>query len=167
MYRYLTGDVQAVPKSGGSFSENPHHFHNCFGCGPDNEDGLGLNVRFEGDYVRAELSFPTRFEGGPGLVHGGAVAAFFDDLMGFVPLAHNAPGVTAKLDVNFLKPIPLNVTLHGLAWLSRMDGRKMWAEAVGESENGTRYIESSALFLKVDAEHFQKALGFESGEYYP
>ena len=167
MYRYLSGDVLPVPVGTASHSHNPYHFGNCFGCGPENEEGLDLTVRFEGDFVRAELSFLERFEGGPGLVHGGAIAAFFDDLMGFVPLAHNAPGVTRKLDVNYLKPILLGVTLHGSAWMSKIDGRKMWAEAVGESEDGTRYIEATALFLQVGAEHFQQTLGYQGDEYYP
>lgn len=167
MFRYLTGDVIPVPSDGAKASHNPHHYHNCFGCGPDNAEGLNLSVRFATDFVLAELSFPDRFEGGPGLVHGGAIAAFFDDLMGFVPLAHNAPGVTAKLDINYLKPIPLGVTLLGKAWMANIDGRKMSAEATGETADGTRFIEAHALFIQVGAEHFQKALGYESNKYYP
>lgn len=167
MYRYLTGNVLPVPTAANRDTYNPHHFHNCFGCGPDNGEGLRLSVRFETDFVLADLIFPQRFEGGPGLVHGGAIAAFFDDLMGFVPLAHHTPGVTAKLDVNYLKPIPLGVALSGKAWMSNIDGRKMSAEATGEASDGTRYIEASALFIAVGAEHFQQALGYESDEYYP
>ena len=73
----------------------PYHVPWCFGCGPENEHGLGLQARLEGDKVVADLRLAPWFAGGPGVAHGGAVAAFFDDLMGFVPVAHLAPAVAS------------------------------------------------------------------------
>ena len=169
-YRYLTGSVLPVADPGALSTLITEHLPNCFGCGSANPDGLGLKPRYEDDRVLAEIDFAPRFEGGPGLVHGGATAAFIDDLIGFVMIAHQRPGVTAKLEVNYLRPIPLGITLHGEAWMSRIEGRKMWAEAIGEDSAGTRYVEASGLFLHVGPEHFQKALEptiYESDEYYP
>lgn len=169
-YRFLSGQVLPVPDPQVLSSLVTEHLPNCFGCGSANRQGLGLHPHYVGDRVVAEIDFAARFEGGPGLVHGGATAAFFDDLIGFVMIAHQLPGVTAKLDVNYLKPIPLGITLRGEAWMSRIEGRKMWAEAIGEDDTGTRYVEATGLFLHVGPEHFAKALQpsvYESDEYYP
>lgn len=175
-FRHLTGEV--VPIADREILDRipRHHLDTCFGCGPKNEVRLGIEPRFEGDAVVAELEFHPRFEGGPGLVHGGAIAAFFDDLVGFVAMAHQKPAVTAKLEVNYLRPIPLGMTVRGEAWLAREDGRKLWPEAAGFGPDGTVYVEVTGLFLQVGAEHFTKALEgatpypedmYEKGEYYP
>ncbi len=169
-YRFLSGQVLPVPDPQLLSSFITEHLPNCFGCGSENHQGLGLHPHYVGDTVVAEIEFAARFEGGPGLVHGGATAAFFDDLIGFVMIAHQLPGVTAKLEMNYLRPIPLGMTLRGEAWMSRIEGRKMWAEAIGEDATGARYVEAAGLFLHVGPEHFGKALQpsvYESDEYYP
>lgn len=157
----------------------PFHLPWCFGCGPENEQGLRLEARIEGDLVVADIQFAPWFQGGPGVVHGGAVAAFFDDLMGFVPVTHLVPAVTAHLEVDYRRPIPLGTTVRGEAWLTERDGRKLWAQAVGKDAAGTVLIECKALYLAVNAEHFVKALDdmpadqrerlarFHPDEYYP
>ncbi len=175
--RYLSGTVVPMPEAA---QLPPYHMPWCFGCGPENDQGLGVSVRIEGDRVVADLRFAPHFQGGPGLVHGGAISAFFDDLMGFVPVAHHVPAVTGKLEVDFRRPIPLGMTLRGEAWLASRDGRKLHAEAVGVDSDGVVHVEAKALFLAVGVEHFVRALDdmpvdqrerlsttFRSGEYYP
>lgn len=176
-FRFLTGVVVPVPDIGLLAQMPTHHLPTCFGCGPENDTRLGIEPRFEGDKVVAELVFHPRFEGGPGLAHGGAIAAFFDDLIGFVSMAHQKPAVTAKLEVNYLEPIPLGVTLRGEAWLARAEGRKLYPEAVGYGPNGTVHVEVTGLFLQVGIEHFTKAIegvatpfpesSYRKDEYYP
>ena len=157
-----------------------HHLPWCFGCGPENEHGLGIRSRLEGDVVVAELDFAPWFQGGPGVVHGGATAAFFDDLMGSVMMAHLRPAVTAKLEVNYLLPIPLGVAIKGKAWLAEADLRKLWVEATGDDEAGdVRYVEARALMIPVGIEHWstavedvdperlEAAMRYRQGEYYP
>lgn len=176
-FRFLTGTVIPVPDRSVLGSLPSHHLPTCFGCGPDNDIRLGIVPTYEGDLVVAELGFHPRFEGGPGLAHGGAIAAFFDDLMGFVAMVHQKPAVTAKLEVNYIRPILLGVTVRGEAWLSHVDGRKLSAEAVGYGPDGTIHVEVTALFLTVGIEHFTKAIegvatpypetAYQSDEYYP
>ncbi len=156
-----------------------YHLPWCFGCGPENEHGLGLEARIEGDLVVADLEFAPRFQGGPGVVHGGGTAAFFDDLMGFVPVAHHIPAVTARLEMHYRRPIPLGMTVRGEAWLTEREGRKLWAEAIGKDADGEVYVEARALYLAVGVEHFVKNISempdeqrerlsrYRSDEYYP
>jgi acyl-coenzyme A thioesterase PaaI-like protein len=174
--RYLSGTVVPMPDEA---RIPPFHLPWCFGCGPENEHGLGLEARLEGDRVVADFQFPQRFQGGPGVVHGGGIAAFFDDLMGFVPVAHHLPAVTARLEIHYRRPVPLGASIRGEAWLARADERKLWAESIGTDDGGDLKIEARALFVTVGVDHFVHALDempadqrvrlahYDSGEYYP
>lgn len=170
-FRYLTGKVVPIRDREALQRMPAYHLPTCFGCGPDNSVALGVEPRFEGDHVVAELRFHPRFEGGPGLVHGGAIAAFFDDLIGFVAIAHQKPAVTAKLEVNYLQPVPLGWEIRGEAWLAAEEGRKLWAEAAGYAPDGSVCVEASGLFIRVGAEHFTRAIeragAYRPDEYYP
>ena len=175
-YRYLSGERLAFEPRITSLTGT--HTPYCWGCGPEAREGLGLRPRVDGTDVVADLEFPSRFEGGPGTVHGGAIAAFLDDLLGYVPVVYGSPGVTAKLDTNYRRPVPMGVTVSGRAWLARAEGRKMWAEGTIEAD-GVLYVEASALFIAIDFEHYQKvyeqlteeqlarSAAYRSGDYYP
>lgn len=153
------------------------HLATCFGCGPDNDACLGIVAEFTDDKVIADLRFHPRFEGGPGLVHGGATAAFFDDLIGYVMTMHRTPAVTANLSVDYRKPIRLGETVRGEAWMTKADGRKLFCEAAGFDADGNVLVEVTALFLRVGADHFTKVSGgdatpypsdmYSDEEYYP
>lgn len=172
-FKYLTGTV--VPISDRDWIEHmpTEHLSTCFGCGPDNPHRLGIKPWVDGDKVVAELIFESRFEGGPGLVHGGATAAFFDDLIGTVAIAHRMPAVTGNLHVDYLAPIPLGVTVRGEAWLTGVQDRKLYTEAVGYLPDGTRCVEVRSLFIQVGIEHFQQIAGpdadtpYRNDVYYP
>jgi acyl-coenzyme A thioesterase PaaI-like protein len=161
-YRHLTGVVLPVEHPELLDRVPTAHAPWCFGCGPDNPDGLGVRPHFVSDRVEAELELAPRFQGGPGVAHGGATAAFLDDLLGFVMMAHQRPAVTARLQVHYLQPVPVGTLLRGEAWLARLEGRKMWAEAAAMRADGAVLAEAEGLFLQVDAEHFTRAM---TGEY--
>jgi acyl-coenzyme A thioesterase PaaI-like protein len=174
--RFVTGTVLPMPPDA---AIPPFHLPWCFGCGPENQQGLGLQPRIEGDRIIADIEFAPWFQGGPGVVHGGATAAFFDDLMGFVPVAHHTPAVTARFEIHYRRPIPLGTTIRGEAWLTEHSGRKLWAEGAGIGDGGAVCIECRALYLAVGLEHFADTVGgmpaeqleqlqrFRSDEYYP
>lgn len=176
-FRFITGDALAVRDPSGLDVVPKHHLITCFGCGPENPYRLGIEPIFTRDRVIAEIVFHPRFEGGPGLAHGGAVAALFDDLLGFVAMIHQRPAVTAKLEVNYRHPIPLGVTLRSEAWLTAVDGKKLSVEGAGFAPDGTVMVEVTGLFIAVDASHFTNAMEgvaspypdfmYESDEYYP
>jgi acyl-coenzyme A thioesterase PaaI-like protein len=175
-FRFITGERLTFTPTVTDLAGT--HTPYCWGCGPDAHEGLGLLPHLDGSDVVADLEFPPRFVGGPGVVHGGAIAAFVDDLLGYVPVAYGSPGVTARLDTNYRKPIPLGVTVSGRAWMSRVDGRKMWAEGIIEAD-GVRFVEASAMFVAIGPEHFARVreelteeqlarnATYRSGDYYP
>ena len=144
-FRYLTGNVVPVPEG----SVVPaYQMPWCFGCGPDNEHGMHIQARADGDKVVCEYVFPKRFEGGPDMAHGGAVAAFYDDIMGSVLIAHKIPGVTANLSVNYRRPHPVGVPIRAEAWVAERRGRKGEMEAVGYLKDQI-LAEVTGLFLHI------------------
>ncbi len=175
-YRFLTGERLEFDAAVATLEGM--HTPYCWGCGVDAEQGLGLRPWLDGSVVRADLEFARRFEGGPGTVHGGAISAFVDDVLGYVPVAYGSPGVTARLDTHYIAPVPMGLTVTGEAWMSRIEGRKMWAEGTIEFE-GRVLVEASALFIAIDFEHYQKVFdsfsdehkerlaAYRSSDYYP
>jgi acyl-coenzyme A thioesterase PaaI-like protein len=160
-YRFLTGAVVPVADRAALSGLSTFHLERCFGCGPANQAGLGVRPRYEGDKVVAEFEFAPRFEGGPAVAHGGAIAAFMDDLLGFVMMAHQRPAVTARLQIHYLLPVPLGLIVRGEAWLAATEGRRLFAEGVGTAPDGRRLFEADGLFFEVGFEHFS------AREYHP
>ena len=77
----------------------------------------------------ASVTFGSAYEGPPGSVHGGFVAAAFDEVLGFVQsLSHN-PGFTGTLKVKYRSPAPLHTELRLNAEIVRFEPRKIFAEA--------------------------------------
>jgi len=175
-YRYLSGERLVFEPVVTSLAGC--HTPYCWGCGPQAEQGLGLEPHLEGATVVADLEFARRFEGGPGTVHGGAITAFMDDLLGYIPVVYGTPGVTARLDTSFIAPVPMGVTVNGIAWMSRIDGNKMWAEGTIEVE-GHVLVEASALFVAIGPDHYKRVFdgfteeqlerfgSYRSADYYP
>jgi acyl-coenzyme A thioesterase PaaI-like protein len=72
-------------------------------------------------HIEGDVTFGAAYEGPPGHVHGGFVAAMFDELLGFAQLA---PGYTARLTINYRRRTPLNTPLHLEAAVESEEGRK-------------------------------------------
>ena len=67
------------------------------------------------------VRFGAAYEGPPGDVHGGFIAAMFDELLG---RSQPSAGFTAWLTTTFRKPTPLFRDLTLRAWVESEDGRK-------------------------------------------
>ncbi|WP_300012589.1 PaaI family thioesterase [Pseudonocardia sp.] len=135
----------------------PAHNPECLGCGPDNPHGFHLQVLGDGERVRAEHVFDRRHVGGPGVAHGGAVAAVLDDLCGFVPFALGHVAVTRHLGVDYRAPVVLGAPYALTAWLVRREGRKLFVRAEGHTAAGELAFSADGLFLEVDSGHFERA----------
>jgi len=112
-----------------------------------------MRLEVEGDHVAGTVTFDRGYEGPPGCVHGGMVAAAFDELLGLVQMMGGNPGMTGRLVVHYRSPTPLEteLTLHGR--IDRRDGRKTFC--VGQIFDGDRLCaEAEGLFVAVDPERF-------------
>ena len=136
----------------------PPHWPTCLGCGGDNPGGFHLNVRRDGDDVVAQHVFAARHEGAPGIAHGGATATVVDDVLGFLLYVAHAPGVTRRLEVDYLRPILTGVPYEVRASIDSRSGRKVWASCRGTGPDGTVTFTAKALLLTVTLDHFSNAV---------
>ncbi len=108
-------------------------------------------------------------EGPPRSGHGGVIAGLFDELLGGGQrLATGAPGMTARLNVRFRRPTPIEQDLELWAWVhdERLRRVVVRAECVvaatgpGPHRPGGERVtaEAEALFLGVDFEGLEAGL---------
>jgi acyl-coenzyme A thioesterase PaaI-like protein len=137
--------------------ELPPHQPNCFGCGPRNQAGLHMRCALTEDGVAGRVMLGRQHEGGPGIAHGGVVAAVLDDLFGFLLYRLGFAMVTARLEIDYRRPIGLDVEYTGEARIEAREGRKVWCTGELLDEKGTVMAQARGLFLRVGPEHFLRA----------
>ncbi|HEB88942.1 MAG TPA: PaaI family thioesterase [Deltaproteobacteria bacterium] len=97
-------------------------------------------------HAHATAVFGSAYEGPPGSVHGGFVAAAFDEVLGFVQSLSGHPGMTGTLTVRYRSPTPLHTQLLFEARLDRVEGRKIFTSARLEAD-GVLCAEAEAIFI--------------------
>ncbi|MEW6474267.1 MAG: PaaI family thioesterase [Actinomycetota bacterium] len=122
--------------------------------GAGNPTAADVTFRREGDEIVADVRFGPAFEGAPGRVHGGMVAAVFDDVTGGALALARAPAYTARLTVEYLAPVPVDVPVEFRSRLEGRDGRKLYVAS--EARHGADILaRATALFIVVEPDHFQ------------
>ena len=115
-----------------------------------------LSVRAEDGKVVGTGSFGMQYEGPPGHVHGGFVAAALDELLGMAQTLSGKSGMTGTLTVRYRRPTPLYKQLRFTAWVDRIEGRKIFTS--GTIHDGeTLCAEAEGVFISVDF-HAMKAM---------
>lgn len=99
--------------------------------------------------LRAEITLNTIYQGPPGLVHGGWIAAMLDQAVGSVSAVETSPGLTAHLEIDYRKPTPLFTPLEITAWVDRVEGRKVYVAGQIRA-NGQVTAEGNALMIRVE-----------------
>lgn len=132
------------------------HGARCFGCGPDNPAGLALRVFRVGDEVLTDVVFDDRHAGAHGVAHGGVVATACDDLMAFLLYVVRRPAVTRSLQVDYLRPVPVGEPHRVVAHVAGSEGRRLNLVAQGSGSDGTVRFTARAVFVDVDAAHFER-----------
>ena len=105
-----------------------------------------LHLEMSEGITRAWAIWTDAYEGPPGCLHGGWVAAAFDDLMGLAQMASGRAGFTGTLTVKMMKPTPLNERIDYEAHLDHVDGRKIWCRATAR-HGAERLGEAEILFI--------------------
>lgn len=110
--------------------------------------------RKDDEHLYAEAWFGAGTEGGPGNVHGGALAAVLDELMGFCAWYRGHPVMTGQLTVTYRKPMPINTEARCESWIDRIEDRKVFIKgALSDTETHEPYCEGEAIFIKLKEEH--------------
>jgi len=125
--------------------------------GPLNPLAPPIAIGFEGTSVVGEATFGAAYEGPPGCVHGGYIAAAFDEVLGLAQGMSGKPGMTARLTVNYRSPSPLLQPLRFTGGIDHIDGRKIFTKGELRTVVDDRLCaEAEALFISMKPEFFQR-----------
>jgi acyl-coenzyme A thioesterase PaaI-like protein len=131
--------------------KQPNSNH-CFVCGRENPYGLHLKF-YESSpgEVIVEYTVPEQYQGYPGVVHGGVVAAMLDEVTGRTLMGGSPPRFmfTARLDVRYLKNVPTGKPLKiiGRAGISRERSATASGQIFGP--DGDLLAEANAIMVNV------------------
>ncbi len=79
--------------------------YNCFGCSPDNEHGLQMKFKEDGEYVLCEWEPKSHFQGYREVLHGGIQATLMDEIASWcVQVKAKTAGVTSNLRIRYKRP---------------------------------------------------------------
>ena len=112
--------------------------------------------------VTARVVFGSAYEGPPGCVHGGYVAAAFDEVLGYAETFSGAPGMTGTLNVVYRTPTPLHTEVVFRAKITQALGRKIFVH--GTLHAGERLCaESDAIFVSMKAGRYLELMKERAG----
>ena len=145
------------PKAPEPGTKIPSHFGHCFGCGELHPTGLHLVAHAgDGQNLTAVFTVTENHQGAPGLAHGGLLSLAFDEALGKLMWLIRSPAVTARLETDFLLPVPMGTTLHITAEITGKVNRKVYCSAVGRlgSPDGPIAVRAALLYVIVPMQHF-------------
>jgi len=134
------------------------HYPMCVGCGDDHPAGLHIRLwAGEGMSIAGQVTIDRNHQGAPGIAHGGLLSTVMDEALGAVNYLLWKPSVTIRLEVQFLRPVPVGSVLDVQAELLGVSGRKVFARgSAGVDVAGVQHpaVIAEGLFLHVPLEHF-------------
>lgn len=140
------GTVVAAPAAG-SFEFEPH---NCFACGSLNEHGLRLELHLGERRSWTEVTLDARFEGWAGVAHGGIIATLLDEVMAWSLVAEDDWGVTARMTIDYRRPVPVGRPIRAEGWVVR--SRRRLVDTAGRvvDGDGTTLATAAAVYVAAD-----------------
>lgn len=132
-------------------------FHHSPISGTANPVAAPMSVEVVDGVVHGRVRFGAAYEGPPGCLHGGFVAAVHDEILGVANSLGGRPGMTGTLTVRYVAPTPLHTDLRVEATFDGTEGRKnfcsskLWAGDVLCNE-------ATGIFVTITPDRFKEML---------
>lgn len=108
-----------------------------------------LMLSFDGARAVGTAVFDERYEGPPGHVHGGVVAAALDEILGVGQIGSGQVGPTGELTIRFHRPTPLHLPIRFEAWVQERAGRKVRVRGEVRCDDDL-LAEATGLFIAAE-----------------
>jgi len=119
-------------------------------CGLNRKDGLRLKMLYEPGLAYCHVNLDNRFEGYPGLLHGGLIFGILDVAIWYVIFMETRKiAMTRKTEMEFLKPVVCNEHYLAKSQLLKIKGKDIHATAWVEDDQGEVYARVNALFREA------------------
>lgn len=125
----------------------------CFVCGLENKDGLRLMLESTDDgRVTGKFSVPTKFQGWPGIVHGGIIAAILDEAAGRTATEQIPKHVylTGTMNVRYRHPVKCDTPLWVEAEMVHRKGRVVTSKSWILDETKTVLSEAEIVYVQLE-----------------
>ena len=127
----------------------------CFVCGRKNPIGLYMHFFDNGDdEVFSDYTVQERYQGYPGIVHGGVLASMLDEVVGRVSMIGDPHHfmMSVKLAISYRHPVPINTPLKVTGKIVRLRGRLGKAEGKIFLPDGTIACEAAMTLADIPQE---------------
>jgi acyl-coenzyme A thioesterase PaaI-like protein len=137
----------------------PKETNHCFGCGAANPAGMKLAFDLDLDARRSRGSFVLgpNYAGGGGFAHGGIIAVVLDEAMGKLSRIADERAVTAEMNVEYRKPVPIDKTIVVEGWQEEEKGRNRFRVAEIRDSHGNLLARGKGRFVIVTHSHLAEA----------
>lgn len=126
--------------------------HNCFACGTLNANGLHLALHLEPERCWTELTLDRRFEGWDGIAHGGIISTILDEVMAWSLVASDNWGLTARLSVDFHRPMRVGMPVRAEGWITQSRRRIVETAArMMDVASSEELATATGLYVAADA----------------
>jgi uncharacterized protein (TIGR00369 family) len=127
----------------------------CFVCGRKNPVGLYMRFHDNGESeVVSGFTVPEHYQGYPGIVHGGVVAAMLDEVVARVSMIGDPHHfmMSVKLAILYRHPVPVSTPLKVVGKIVRLRGRLGKAEGKIYLPDGSLACEAAMTLADIPEE---------------
>lgn len=134
------------------------HEQPCFGCGPTHPYGFHLKFERHEDGVLTRFTPNDRYQGPPGIMHGGLVMTLADEAAAWAILAKLGKfGFTASCDSKLKAPVRVGTELECFARVTK-DGSRVVRTEVTISQKKQLCFTAELVFVLLDKSGAEKLL---------
>ena len=117
-----------------------------------------IHMEWQEPLAIGSATFGRPYEGPPGCVHGAVIAAAFDQVLNVANLMSGTAGPTARLEMRYRRPTPLDRPLRFEGWVAQREERKV--HSLGRLlVDDVVTVEAEGLYIVVDPERVVRLLG--------
>jgi len=137
----------------------PKATNHCFGCGAANAAGMKLafDLDLDARHSRGCFTLGPNYAGGGGFAHGGIIAVVLDEAMGKISRLADESAVTAEMNIEYRKPVPVNKAIVVEGWQEEAKGRNRFRVAEIRDLHGNLLARGKGRFVTVKEAHFTEA----------
>jgi uncharacterized protein (TIGR00369 family) len=97
------------------------------------------------------LALDRRFEGWEGVIHGGILCAILDEVMAWALVGEDNWGVTARMTIDFRRPVTVGLSIRAEGWTAR--SRRRIVDTAGQiidATTGTVLATATGVYVAAD-----------------
>jgi acyl-coenzyme A thioesterase PaaI-like protein len=112
---------------------------------------MGLVLHVERGRSWVELTLEPRFQGWDGIAHGGILCTILDEVMAWALVGEDNWGLTARLNVDFKRPIEVGQGLRADGWITRSRRRIVdTAAEIRDAVSGSVLVTATGVYVAAD-----------------